>query len=132
MKAKPIIDVLVVVGDMTLLSKEKDVMQTKGYLVQEDYVLPNTLLFRRIDGEGNKIENIHVCESSSPMEKQFLVMRDYLRAFPDECRRYSDLKVELLKKFPNDYESYRATKDPFLKDLKQKAYLWHATISRAS
>lgn len=124
MKAKPIIDVLVVVKDIAVLDSEKSVMKSKGYLVEENYVAPNTLLFRWVDGEGNKLENIHVCENGAPMEKQFLAMRDYLRAFPEEAKSYVQLKDELVKTFPNDYESYRAAKDPFLKLLEQRAYNW--------
>lgn len=99
-------------------------MKSKGYLVEENYVAPNTLLFRRIDEAGNKLENIHVCASGAPMQKQFLFMRDYLRAFPKEANSYAQLKDELVRKFPNDYESYRAAKDPFLKALEKRAYQW--------
>lgn len=128
MKAKPIIDVLVVVKDITLLDAEKSAMKSKGYLVEENYVAPNSLLFRRVDGEGNKLENIHVCENGAPMEKQFLVMRDYLRTFPEEAQSYALLKDQLVKKYPNDYESYRAAKDSFLKELEERAYQWRATL----
>lgn len=125
MKAKPIIDVLVVVESMSALQNEKGEILSLGYQLQEGYVAPNTLLFRKVDAQGNKLENIHVCKSGAPMEKQFLVMRDYLRTFPEEAKRYADFKDELTQKFPNDYESYRAAKDPFLKNLEQKAYKWN-------
>ena len=128
MKAKPIIDVLVVVKDISLLDTEKSVMKSKGYLVEENYVAPNSLLFRRIDEAGNKLEHIHVCESGAPMEKQFLAMREYLRMFPEEAQSYALLKDELVKKYPNDYESYRADKDPFLKSLEARAYKWFELI----
>lgn len=124
MKAKPIIDVLVVVKDVKLLNTGKMLMQSKGYLVEENYVAPNTLLFRLVNENGNKLENIHVCENGAPMQKQFLFMRDYLRAFPKEANSYAQLKDELVRKFPNDYESYRAAKDPFLKALEKRAYQW--------
>lgn len=132
MKAKPIIDVLVVVKDVRPLNREEMLMQSKGYLVEENYVAPNTLLFRLVNENGSKLENIHVCENGAPMQKQFLAMRNYLRAFPEEAKRYAQLKDELVNKFPNDYESYRAAKDPFLKVLEEKSYLWYSTILRAS
>ena len=125
MKAKPIIDVLVVVKSVDEIQNKKEAMFARGYQLQENYVAPDTLLFRRVDEQGNKLENIHVCESSAPMKKQFLIMRDYLRNFSNEAKRYSDFKDELVKKFPNDYESYRTAKNPFLKDLEQKAYRWN-------
>lgn len=127
MKAKPIIDVLVVVKDISLLDTEISVMKSKAYLVEENYVAPHSLLFRGIDEAGNKLENIHVCESGAPMEKQFLAMRDYLRTFPEEAQSYAQLKDELVTKYPNDYQSYRSAKGPFLKDLEQKAYQWSET-----
>ena len=128
MKAKPIIDVLIVVENLSGLEQERATMIERGYQFQEDYIAPNTYLFRRIDEQGNKLENIHVCEKGSPKEKQFLVMRNYLRAFPDEAKQYADFKDELMKKFPNDYKSYRTAKDPFLKALEQRAYNWKETL----
>lgn len=55
-------------------------------------------------------------------------MREYLRMFPDEAKRYTNFKDGLVAQFPNDYESYRAAKDPFLQNLKQKAYDWNERI----
>lgn len=128
MKAKPIIDILVIVENITTLHNETGAMFSSGYQLQENYVAPNTLLFRRFDEQGNKLENIHVCERGAPMEKQFLNMRDYLRTFPDEVTRYAQFKDELIRKFPNDYESYRAAKNPFLKELEQRAYRWEEGV----
>jgi len=127
-KAKPIIDILVVVESIDTFQNQRDEMLSRGYQIQENYIAPDTILFRKVDEHGNKLENIHVCESDTPMEKQFLVMRDYLRTFPEEAKCYSDFKDELVRKFPDDYESYRKAKDPFLQDLKQKAYDWNERI----
>ncbi len=73
MKAKPLIDVLVVVEKIELFKEQKEVMIKAGYEWGENYIAPNTLLFFRLGPDGEKLENIHVCERWSAKERQFIV-----------------------------------------------------------
>jgi GrpB-like predicted nucleotidyltransferase (UPF0157 family) len=96
MKAKPLIDVLVVVNKIRPFEKQKEEMEKYGYEWGENYIAPNTLIFFKLGPDGEKLENIHVCERGSPKERQFIVMRDYLRSHPDKVKEYSDLKEKTL------------------------------------
>lgn len=129
MKAKPMIDVLMIVPSLKDLAAEKSQMEARGYIWQEDYIGPNTLVFVKQDDEGRKTENIHACEIDSPKVDQFLVIRDYLRTHPDQVKEYEALKESLYTEFPDDYPSYRQGKNDFLEQLKTKAYQWHATLN---
>lgn len=124
MKAKPLIDVLVVVEKMELFQEEKDKMIKVDYEWGENYIAPNTLIFFKMGPDGEKLENIHVCEKGSAKERQFIVMRDYLRTHPQKVKEYSDLKEKNVSMYPNDYPTYRAAKAPFLKQLEIEAYEW--------
>lgn len=124
MKAKPIIDALVVVENMEDFAEQKEKMTAAGYEWGENYIAPNTLIFYKIAGDGSKTENIHICEKGSTKEKQFLVMRDFFRTFPEKAKEYSDLKEKNHALHPDDYPAYRAAKAPFLQRIEQEAYNW--------
>jgi len=128
MVAKPIIDVLVVVKKMESFEEQKELMVNAGYEWGENYIAPNTLLFFKMRSDGEKLENIHVCEGDAPKGRQFIVMRDYLRLHPEKVKEYSDLKKENAKRYPDDYPAYREAKAPFLRQLEAEAYEWNNIV----
>lgn len=124
MQAKPIIDALIIVDDVHDLAKETQSMVEAGYEWGENYIAPDTLIFFKTGPDGEKLENIHVCQQDSYKAKQFLVMRDFFRAFPEKAQAYSDLKKANSEKHPDDYIAYRAAKKPFLDEMEKEAYAW--------
>ncbi|PIX57508.1 MAG: hypothetical protein COZ48_00335 [Candidatus Yonathbacteria bacterium CG_4_10_14_3_um_filter_43_12] len=88
------------------------------------YTDPDGLVFIRLGPDGEKLENIHVCDDSSEKVHQFIVIRNYLRANPDKAKEYSELKRQNIILYPNDYPAYRNAKAPFLKKLEQEASVW--------
>lgn len=125
MFAKPLIDILVVVENIDSLSQETLAMEQEGYLHGRDYIEPRSLIFFKMTTEEQKLENIHVCEKGSFKSKQFLIMRDFFRTFPEKSKEYSDLKRKNFEEFPEDYPAYRAAKTPFLEKTEQEAYAWY-------
>ena len=66
-----------------------------GYEWGENYIAPNTSTFFKLGSDGDKLENIHVCEVGAPKERQFIIMqRDYFRSHPNKTKEYSDLKLK--------------------------------------
>jgi len=128
MVAKPIIDVLVVVKKMEQFEGQKELMVNAGYEWGANYIAPNTLLFFKIRSDGEKLENIHVCEADTSKARQFIVMRDYLRVHPEKVKEYSVLKKDNAKRYPNDYPAYREAKAPFLEKLEAEAYEWNNIV----
>lgn len=124
MKAKPVIDVLVVVEKMELFEKQKEKMVEAGYEWVENYIAPDSLIFYKLGNEGEKLENIHVLEGKAPKARQFIVMRDYLRTHPEKAKAYSEVKQKGFDLHPDDYPAYRGVKDPFLKEIESLAYEW--------
>lgn len=124
MKAKPLIDVLIIVNDVKDLSKETLKMVGIGYEWGENYIAPDTLLFFKTGPDGEKLENIHVCQVDAPKTRQFIVMRDFFRTFSEKAKQYADLKESNFQKHPDDYPAYRAAKAPFLTQMEKEAYEW--------
>lgn len=129
MKAKPLIDVLVVVEKLEPFEKEKELMTKAGY-EWHYYPDPEGLTFSKFGSDGEKLEGIHMCEESSLWVRQFIVVRDYLRAHPKKAKEYSELKQKIIEIYPNDYPAYRKAKAPFLEQLKREAYLWEERKSK--
>jgi GrpB-like predicted nucleotidyltransferase (UPF0157 family) len=121
MKAKPLIDVLVVVEKKEPFAFEKEKMMVLGYEWGENYIAPDTLIFYKTEGD-RKTENIHICLKDSFKAKQFIITRDYLRTHPERAKLYGEIKEKLKKQFPDDYPSYRAGKQDFVDETERLAY----------
>ena len=98
MKAKPIIDGLVIVKDVEDLKNETKEMIEAGYEYGENYIGPDTVIFFKTGPDGEKTQNIHVCENGHSKQRQFLVMRNFFRTFPEKAKEYSELKESNSKK----------------------------------
>ncbi len=123
MKAKPLIDVLVIVENITSLERVKEEMISTGYILRENVLDERSVLFEKIVGT-EKIENIHVFETGAPRIKQFINVRDYLRTHSERAGQYSALKEKLKIEHPDDYLSYRPGKFTFLQETARLANEW--------
>lgn len=122
-KAKPLLDILVIVKDIKDIFKEKEKMKEFGYLWEDNYIAPDTSFIYKLDGE-RKIENIHVCEPEHLKVDYFLLKRDYFLAHPEKLKEYESLKADLNRKYPGDYPAYRAGKEDFLENIHKLAKEW--------
>ena len=59
-------------------------------------------------------------EYQSPLWKEHLAFRDYLKNHVEDARRYETLKKELAVKFSIDREAYTEAKTDFIKGVLQK------------
>jgi GrpB-like predicted nucleotidyltransferase (UPF0157 family) len=120
--AKPIIDLLI---EITSLEETKEhiapVLVSLGY----DYfwrtdVQPPYAWFIKRDSEQRRTHHLHFVEADSALWER-LLFRDYLRRFPEEARRYAELKVSLANEFPNDRVAYAQGKTGFIVAVTEKA-----------
>lgn len=130
MKAKPVIDILVVVKEMKPFLEERKKMAVLGYEWGENYIAPNTQIFFKTLNDGSKTENIHICERGSKKERQFLVMRDFFRTFPEKQMEYTAMKERAQTLHPDDYPGYREAKASFLEKVEQEAYEWQERLGK--
>jgi len=125
LRAKPIIDMLGEVSDIRLVDSLRTGMQSLGYEVMGEFGIPGRRYFRK--GGDNRTHHLHVFEHTNGAEVQrHLAFRDYLIAHPEQARRYSELKSELVAKFPDDWDAYSLGKDDFIKNMEQDALRWYS------
>lgn len=123
MSGKPTIDVLVIVDSVEMIDTLNDKMLRAGYLALGEYVVPQSRLFVK-EKDSERLINVHCFEKNHPHKEEMVVMRDFLRAHPDEARAYANFKINLFHQYPDDYFAYRCFKDPYLAGVKTRAVEW--------
>jgi len=120
--AKPVIDILVEVSSLEETRKQiVPILEAEGY----DYfwrtdASPAYAWFIKRDAEGKRTHHIHMVEADSKLWER-LYFRDYLREFPNESERYSELKQSLSEKYPNDRIAYTEGKAEFIASMTERA-----------
>lgn len=122
--AKPIVDFLIEVKDITQVDEQSTAMETLGYEAMGEFGLPGRRYFRKNSSLGIRTHHVHAYEVGSPEIDRHLAFRDYMIAHPKDAQRYSELKRELAKQYPQDIEAYMDGKDGFIKEMEKKASTW--------
>ena len=120
--AKPIIDILVgirwlhdarlCIGPLAAIGYE--------YVPEYEDELPERRYFRK-GPPGGRTHHVHMVEVMSDFWDRHLRFRDYLRAHPEEARRYDALKRKLAAKFGADREAYTNAKAEYVRSVEAKA-----------
>jgi len=119
--AKPVIDLLLVVQDLSALDEKQPMMEAMSYVALGEFGIPGRRYFRRDNDFGDRAHQVHAYENGSPQIERHLAFRDYMLAHPDAAQAYSELKRELAAKYPNDSEAYMDGKDEFIQEIDQRA-----------
>jgi len=120
--AKPVIDLLVQVSSLEETREQiVPILAAEGY----DYfwrtdVSPAYAWFIKRDSEGKRTHHIHMVEADSKLWER-LYFRDYLREFPEEAKRYAELKQFLSEKYPNDRVAYTEGKAEYVRAITERA-----------
>lgn len=130
--AKPIIDMLVVVRDLSAVDRVNAEMAGLGYVARGEFGITGRRYFFRNDVSGVRMQQIHTFAAGSADVARHLAFRDYLIAHPEIAATYSDLKRRLAMAHPDDIEAYMDGKDRFIKDTEATALAWAAGLRDVS
>ena len=111
--AKPIIDMLPEVMDISKVDALNEKFDALGYEVLGEYGLPGRRYFRMLDNEKHYV-HLHCYEVGNSEIRRHLAFRDYLRSHSDVANQYAQLKISLARKFPNDAEAYQQGKQAWI------------------
>ncbi len=125
--AKPIIDVLLEVGDSVRLDDKSSAMEQLGYEAMGEFGIPGRRYFRKDTASGTRTRQVHAFASGSTEIERHLAFRDYMIARPVEAQEYSQLKQGLAREHPDDIKAYMDGKDLFIKEHEGKAMVWQAS-----
>ena len=127
--AKPVIDLLVEVRDITQVDGQSTAMESLGYEVMGEFGIPGRRYFRKDNQEGIRTYQIHAFESGSTEVERHLAFRDYMIAHSGDAQRYSELKRKLAEEHPQSMDGYMDGKDGFIKEMDRKAAQWRTLRS---
>jgi GrpB-like predicted nucleotidyltransferase (UPF0157 family) len=122
--AKPVIDLLVEVRDITRVIEQSSAMESLGYQVMGEFGIPGRRYFRKDNHEGIRTHQIHAFKAGSAEVVRHLAFRDYLIAHPEDAQKYSELKRRLAEENSQNMDGYIDGKDGFIKETDQKAAQW--------
>ena len=110
--AKPILDIDVVIPSRAALPDAIVRLATLGYAHQGDLGIASREAFR--SPADLPAHNLYVCAEDSSELHRHLTFRDYLRAHPDDAKRYGELKRDLATRHTNDIDGYVNGKAAFV------------------
>ncbi len=109
--AKPIIDMMLGVGNIADERQLRLPLRGLGYVRMGDYGVPGRIFYRR---KTLSTHHLQVAEQHSPFWQDEILFRDILRGDTLVARRYEALKRQLAKEFPHDRSTYTASKTEFI------------------
>ncbi len=124
--AKPVIDVLVEVADISVVDRRSDAMVNIAYEPRGEYGIAGRRYFRRGPDHKRPGFHVHAYAASSDDVRRLLAFRDYLLAHRVEAERYSALKQHILADDSVDKARYQSLKAGFVEDTVTAAERWLA------
>lgn len=122
MAAKPIIDIQISVRSLEPVSLYQSRLEEIGFMYRSDNPDLTKRYFR--EAPGSKRTHVHVREAGSWPEQFALLFRDYLRATPEDCRKYAETKYRLMESYRNERERYVEGKEPIIWEIMKRASKW--------
>lgn len=125
-KAKPVIDILVVIKNIETIETFNEPMVQLGYRPRGECLdnpipgTPGRFYFCK-DTDGVRTHQVHVCQEGHFDIEDKLAFRDYMRTHPHEAQEYSRLKESLAVDNRSDSVGYNRGKDRFIKGIVSKA-----------
>ena len=92
--AKPIIDMIPVVKDITEVDNYNAAMEVLGYKAMGEYGIPMRRYFQK--GLEHRTHNIHVFEEGHSEIELNILFRDHLRSNHKSCKEYAKIKETLI------------------------------------
>ncbi len=117
LSAKPIIDIDVVIKDYSVFDTVIERLASLGYIHEGNLGIKDREAF---DYKGNADlpkHHLYVCPEFSAELHKHITFRDYLRNNPHAVQKYSKVKDEGAKLFPDSIDDYIAYKSPCIEEI---------------
>ncbi|MBR3954904.1 MAG: HAD-IA family hydrolase [Clostridia bacterium] len=123
LSAKPIIDIDIVIKDYSVFDTIVERLATLGYIHEGNLGIKDREAF---DYKGNADlpkHHLYVCPEFSAELHRHISFRDYLRNHPEAVQKYSKVKEEGAKLFPDSIDDYITYKSPCIEEISRKCGL---------
>jgi len=117
--AKPVLDLLAGLRSVTLEPARIRAMEALGYECLGEFGLPGRVFFRK-GTNRRRTHHVHAVEHGGGHWRRHLAVRDFLRARPEEARRYAEVKRAAAASSA-DRDAYWDSKSPYVEELERRA-----------
>jgi GrpB-like predicted nucleotidyltransferase (UPF0157 family) len=122
-KAKPILDFVLVVRNLDTLDNKSHEMESLGYIAKGERGIPGRRFFSK-DTNGKRSHHVHAFQINNSEIERHLNFRDYLLTHPQDAREYESLKEKLATRYPHRSGDYTEGKSDFIQETVVKARRW--------
>lgn len=117
LSAKPCIDIDIIIEDYSMLDTVINQLATIGYVHEGDLGIKDREAFKYTNKPHLENHHLYVCPKNSNELHRHITFRNYLKTHPEAVVKYSKIKEEAAKLFPNDIDQYIAYKTPCIEEL---------------
>jgi GrpB-like predicted nucleotidyltransferase (UPF0157 family) len=122
--AKPIIDLMPLVTDLTSLDGQRQRIEALGYMWHGELGISGRRYCTLADEAGTRVVQLHFFKADSPHVERHIVFRDYLCAHPAAASAYAVEKRRAQNLHPNNSHAYTDEKDTWIRATETKALIW--------
>ena len=126
--AKPILDLMPVVADVSLLDEVLPILEGLGYRGWGELGIAGRRYFTKDDEAGQRVAQLHCFAQGSPHLERHLAFRDYLRAHPAIASAYQSEKLRCAALHPLDSHAYSDCKADWVARVEAEALRWRAGL----
>lgn len=116
LSAKPIIDIMVGVENLTDGLKYVEALEEHRYEFRGDAGIPGRLFFAKGSPEF-RTHHLHMVQYRSEFWVNHLLFRDYLITYGDAAKEYERIKTELANQYESDRMAYTDGKSDFIQSI---------------
>ena len=122
--AKPIIDLMPLVTELTDLDRQRQRIEALGYIWHSELGISGRRYCTLADEAGVHAVQLHFFIADSPHVERHIAFRDYLRAHPEAASAYAIEKRRAQALHPANSHAYADEKDTWIRDTETKAMIW--------
>lgn len=120
LKAKPVIDILVVIKSLSEIPEIENILKDYDYSNRGPQGVDDRFFFAKGPEDG-RTHYIHFTEPNSDTYYSLVYFKRYLNEHPEYIKKYCDLKQELATLYADERPKYTAGKNDFIKSVIAKA-----------
>ncbi|WP_437737190.1 GrpB family protein [Sorangium sp. So ce1335] len=118
--AKPVIDIMAAVERLAEASAALDRLGDLGYRLAPTGMRNRLFLRKRAPGDACAF-HLHIVEHATWHERNERLLRDHLRAYPEDARAYGALKQRLAREHARDGLAYTKGKTAIIQSIVDRA-----------
>lgn len=124
LRAQPIIDIMLVVKDISDVEIHSSDFATLGYKRMDEYGMQSEVTFIK-EENGITYHIIVFAKSNKTDINRCLAVCYYLENHKEDALKYGEFKTKLAEEYMYDSDGYRENKEEFMRELEKKAVKWH-------